>query len=302
MEPMEIDHIVDIPDTPDRLTTRHRDQKHVRNPEKRERGFPVADEMKKCSNYITLSPSERSRPSQNAPIFRRAQTEKILGLGTTHSNGAEKMEKGKTVSSKFPAKSSHHGPMSVLDLTEENGQSQQLKPAFSHRGSRDNAIEDKKELKASTGNTSLRFVTDSSNTSRNKTLPGPNITADRGKSIALSNDSQPQLRTEKQVSLPPNISTTARGRGQKRLVRNGCISPHNIATRAKQAADQDNHQTYNVEESHAGDIVSSNTMSTVSVEDIVAEERGSNRVKGKQVLIHPSSRGHNAGTIHTAGR
>ncbi|MED6224852.1 hypothetical protein PIB30_088152 [Stylosanthes scabra] len=303
MEPLEVDQIVDIPDTPDRLATRHGDQKRVRNPEKRERGFPAADELKKFSNYIALSPSETRHPSYNAPIFRKAETEKTLGLGTSHSTGAGKMERGKTVSSRFPAKSSHHGPRSVLDFTEENAHSQQqLKPAFSHRGSRDKAVEDMKELKARTGNTSSRVDADSFTAFRTKMLPGHNITQERGKGIALPNDSQPQLNTEKQLSLPPQISTTPRARGQKRLVRNGCISPHNIANRADQAAIEGNHQTKEVEKSQVVDLVSSNPISTIDIEDIVAEERGSNRVKGKQVLIHPSSHVHNTGTIQMATR
>lgn len=303
---MEIDHIVDVPDTPDRLNARHRDRRYVGNPEKRERAFPVAGEISSCSNYRTVSQSEKSYPSQNAPIFRRAQTEKVFGLGTTHPNGAEKMEKGKAICSKFPSKSSHHGPTSVLDLTDENGQFQQLKPAFSHHGSRDNATEDKKEMEASIGNSSLPFITDSSNTSRNaftgkckldnKTLPGPNIFMDRGKIISLSNDCQSQPKTEKQVSLPP------RGRGHKKLVRNGCISPQNIASRAKQAAEQSGLQTNYVEQSDAGHSVSSNTLSPISVDDIVAEERDSGKGKGKEVLMHPSSHGLNAGTIQTTSR
>ncbi|KAK7344640.1 hypothetical protein VNO77_14514 [Canavalia gladiata] len=308
-EDMEIDHIVDIPDTPDRLTVRRDDRRYFGNLEKRERVFTVADEMNNGSNYITLSPSEKSYRSHNAPLFRRAQTEKFSGLGGTQSNGTEKMEKGKTISSKFPSKPLHHGPISALDLTEENRQFQQLKPTFSHHGSRDSTTENKKELKASIGNSSLPFVDDSSNTSRNaftgkckldnKMLPGPNVSVDRGKSISLSNDSQSQSLNEKHVSFPPCPSTTSRGRGHKRLVRNGCISPHNIASRAKQSAEQSSHQTGDVEQSHAGHSAYSNTVSSTSVNDIVAEERGSGRAKGKQVHIPSSSDGLNAGTFHT---
>ncbi|KAJ1397092.1 Zinc finger, RING-type [Sesbania bispinosa] len=310
-EDMEIDHIVDVPDTPDRLNAGHDNRKYVGNPEKRERTFSAANEMSNCSNYITVSPSDKSHPSKNAPIFRRAQTEKFSGLGTstTHSNGTERVDKGKTISSKFPSKSSHHGPISILDLTGENRQFQQRKPTFSHRGSRDNTTENKKVPKLSIGNSSLPFITDSSNTSSNaftgkcklddKTLPGPNIAMDRGKSISLSNDSHSQSKTEKQVSLPPCLSTTPRGRGHKRLVRNGCISPQNIATRAKQSVEQSSLQTNHVEQNHSGHSVSSNTMSPISIDDIVSEKRDSGRRKGKEVLIHPSSHGLNAGTIQT---
>ncbi|KAK7279118.1 hypothetical protein RJT34_24163 [Clitoria ternatea] len=242
-------------------------------------------------------------------MFRRARTEKVSAPWTTHSNGAEKMEKGKAISSKFPSKSSHHGHISALDTTEENGQFQQLKPAFSHRGSKGNATDNEKETKGSIGNSSLQFIADSSNTSRNaftgkckldnKTLPGPNTCMDHGKSISLSNDSQSQSQNERKISLPPRLSTTARCRGHKSLVRNGCISPNNIATRAKQSAEQSRHQTKDVEQSHAGYSVSSNTAPPISIDDIVSEERSSGRAKGKGVLIHPSSHGPNGGTFHS---
>ncbi|CAI8609593.1 unnamed protein product [Vicia faba] len=39
-------------------------------------------------------------------------------------------------------------------------------------------------------------------------------------------------------------------------------------------------------------------MSPISVDDIVAEDRDCSRVKGKGLLIHPSSDAINAGTIH----
>ncbi|CAJ1967945.1 unnamed protein product [Sphenostylis stenocarpa] len=297
-EDMKIDQIVEVPDTPDRITVKGGDQKYLGNPEKRSRAFNAAVEMNN-SNCTTLSPSEKSYPSQNAPIFRRGQT--------THSIGAEKAEKGKSVSSKVSSKSSHCG-ISVLDLTEENGQCQQLKPTFSHRGLRDHANEDKKVLKATIGNSLLPAISDSSNTSRNsftgkckldnKTLTGPSISVDRGKGISLSHDSRSQI--EKQVALTPFVSTPPRGRGHKRLVRNGCISPHNIA-RAKQLAEQSNPQTEDVEQRHADHVVSiNNTVSPNSVDDIVASRRGNGRVKGKEVLVPPSFHGRNAGTFHVA--
>ncbi|XP_020231894.1 E3 ubiquitin-protein ligase RLIM [Cajanus cajan] len=292
-EDMKIDHVVEVPDTPDRITVRCDDQKYLGNPETRGRAFNVADEMNNHNNYI-MSPSKESYSSQNAPIFRRAQTGKIIGLGAAHSDGAEKMEKGKTISSKFPSKPSHCRPISILDLSEENGQFQQLKPAFSNRGSRDKATEDKKAVNTDSSNTSRNAFTGKCKLD-NKTLPGPNISVDRGKSISLYNDSQSQI--EKQVPLPPRVSTTPRGRGHKRLVRNGCISPHNIATREKQLAEQSNHQTKDVEQSHALHSVSSNAVSPIGVNDIVSGERGSGRVKGKEVLAHPASHGHNIETL-----
>ncbi|XP_054807177.1 uncharacterized protein LOC129309578 isoform X2 [Prosopis cineraria] len=320
MDDMEIDQIVDVPDTPDRLTTRRVGRKYVGNPdvcvnEKGERVPPVAEnsngrltfclsndsnsgEMNKC---MAASPSNNSYTSQNDPIFRRSQTDKFFSKDFAHT---EKMEKGKNICLKFPSKSSSngYGGVTLFDLTEENGQPQKPKPYFSHHGLKDNATETKKDVKASIRNSSITCIPDSSNASSNalpgrckiddETLPCSNITVDRGKSIVLSSDSQ--QKTGKQAALSPCLLTAPRFRGHKRLVRNGCISPYNIAARAKQSAEQND-----VEQSRVVDDVSSNTTSHVSINDIVAEDRSSSRVKGKELFIHPSIV-HNARTIETA--
>jgi len=294
-EDMEIDQIVEVPDTPDRITVRGDDQKRLCNPEKRGRAFNAAVEMN--NNFCTTSsPSEKSYPSQNAPMFRRGQA--------MHSSGAEKMERGKSINSKVSSKSSHRD-IPVLDLTEENGPSQQLKPAFSLGASRDHATEDKKAPKAAIGNSLSPAILDSSVTSRNPftgkcKLPGSNTSVDRGKGISLSQDSRSQ--NDKQVSLPSFVSPSPRGRENKRLVRNGCILPVNIATRAKQLAEQRNLQTEDVEQSHADHALSSNAVSPNSVDDIVARERGNGRVKGKEVRIYSPLNGCSAGTFCAASR
>ncbi|KAK4266298.1 hypothetical protein QN277_027242 [Acacia crassicarpa] len=322
MEDMEIDQIVDVPDTPDRLTTRHVGRKYAGNPdvcvnEKGERVPPVAESSTNGSlafclpkssnsgemnNCIAASSSNNSFASRKAPIFRRSQTEKSFSKEFAHMAGSEKMKEGKNICLKFPSKSSSSGNrgVTVFDLTEENGQPQKLKPFFSHHGLKDNATETKKDGKASFGNSPIFCIPDSPNTSSNA-LRGKckiddkqhlcsNITVDRGKSIDLSSDSQ--QKTEKQVSLSPHLITAPGFRGQKRLVRNGCISPYNIAARAKQSAEQND-----VEQRHAGEDVSSNTTPHMSINDIVAEERSS--MKGKELFIHPSS-GHDARTIKAA--
>ncbi|XP_028773494.1 LOW QUALITY PROTEIN: uncharacterized protein LOC114730567 [Neltuma alba] len=324
MEDMEIDQIVDVPDTPERLTNRHFGRKYAGNPdvcvnEKGERAPPVAENSKngrlafclskssnsgEMNNCIAASPSNNSCASQNAPIFRRSQADKSFSKEFAYTAGSEKMEKGKNICLKFPSNSSSGGDggVTVFDLTEENGQPQKLKPFFSRQGLNDNATETKKDGKANTGKSPISCIPDSSNISSNvlrgkckiddKTNPCSNVTVDRGKSIDLSSDSH--QKTEKQVSLSPRLITAPRFRGQKRLVRNGCISPYNIAARAKQSAEQND-----VEQGHVVDDVSGNTTSHASINDIVAEERSSNRVKGKGLFIHPSSV-HDARTINTA--
>ncbi|KAF7837344.1 E3 ubiquitin-protein ligase SDIR1 [Senna tora] len=197
MEDMEIDQIVDVPDTPDRLNTRHGGRKYVCDPDNSNSG-----EMNSC-----IAP-------------------------------------------------------------------QKPRPLFAHLGLKDNATENKKEHKTSTGNSPIPCIPDSSSASSNtfvgkckiesKTLPCSNISVDRGKSIDQSSNSQE--KTEKQTSLPPHLLAAPRVRGQKRLVRNGCISPHNIAARAKQSAEQNIQRTNDVEQRHPGDalfLISSKDIDTL---------------------------------------
>lgn len=60
------------------------------------------------------------------------------------------------------------------------------------------------------------------------------ISRDKGKEIDLSSDSQP--KTEQAASMPLWTGTSPKKIGQRRLVRNGCISPCNIA-KSKIASD-----------------------------------------------------------------
>lgn len=327
MEDMEIDQIVDIPDTPDRLSTRHFGRRYAGNSdgcvnEKGERVPPVAESSKNgrlafclskssnsggMNNRIDASSSNNSHASQNAPIFRRFQTEKSLNKEFAHTSGSERTEKGKNVCPELPSKSSFNSGRGVtfFDLTKENEQPQNLRPFFSHHGhgSKDNATDAKKDGKRIIENSPISCIPDSSNTSSNalrgkckiddKSHLFSNTAVDRGKSIDLSNDSQ--QKTEKHVSLSPRLVAVPRFRGQKRLVRNGCISPYNIAARAKQSVEQND-----VEQSHVVADVSSNT-SHMSINDIVADERSGYRMKGKEFFMHPSSV-HDVRTIKTAGR
>ncbi|GLT72920.1 hypothetical protein SLA2020_448150 [Shorea laevis] len=261
MEEMDIDEVVDVPDTPDRLAARHIIGKEcvgrernlslaasLRNPDfvdgkcmdgLRGRGRLVNDngqnrrlvirsrknlsndEPKGWGNSLLPSPPENSDASQNAHLFRRPVKDKSFIHKTRHSIGTENMDKGKGICTKFPSKSSGcEEGTAFSDLTEQNGHTQKPKTVFPH-----DAYSSKASSNAYKGKEKLE-----DNASK-----GPELAVAHGKGANMSIDSQ--HKTEKQMSKPVQSLTLPRVSGQKRLVRNGCISPHNIATRAKQLAE-----------------------------------------------------------------
>ncbi|KAH7573084.1 hypothetical protein JRO89_XS03G0064800 [Xanthoceras sorbifolium] len=74
-------------------------------------------------------------------------------------------------------------------------------------------------------------------------------------------------------------SVSPRVTGQKRLVRNGCISPYNIESRAKQLAERAQNCSNDVEQNPSRDMVSLRPC-MIDVSDIVAEDNKHDRGKG----------------------
>lgn len=82
------------------------------------------------------------------------------------------------------------------------------------------------------------------------------------------------------------FSTASGGRGRKRLVRNGCISPQILQQGQINQLNKASLRPIVLTRSVLGNSVSSNIMSPISVDDIFAEDRGCGRVKGKWLHIH----------------
>jgi hypothetical protein len=352
MEEMDIDEVVDVPDTPDRLAARHIIGKEcvgreinsslaasLRNPDFvngkymnglrgqgrlvndnvqnrrlviRSRKNLSNDEPKGCGNSLVLSPSENSDASQNAHLFRRPVKDKSSIHKTKHSIGTENVDKGKGICTKFPSKSSGcEEGTAFSDLTEQNGHTQKPKTIFPHDPFKDLLVEDKRKEQILTidGSSSNRIL-DSSKASSNaykgkekledNASKGPELAVAHGKGANMSND--PQHKTEKQMSKPVQSLTLPRVSGQKRLVRNGCISPQNIATRAKQLAEGPSTGSI-AKQSPLGAVVSKSTPCLINIKDIVSEDNNGDRVKGKGVVIHPSTSTEQGDKIiHTTGR
>ncbi|KAE8076237.1 hypothetical protein FH972_014900 [Carpinus fangiana] len=345
MEEMNIDEVVDVPDTPDRLAAHHIIGKEcvgrecnssltasLRNPDivdgkcmngLRGRGRLVNDngqnrrliirsrknlsndEPKGCGNSLVLSPSENTNASQNAHLFRRPVKDKSSIHKIRHSIGTENMDKGKGICPKFPSISSGcEEGTAFSDLTEQNGHRQKPKTIFPHDAFKDLLVEDKRKEQILTIDGSSSKASNNAYKGKEKlednVSKGPELAVAHGKGANMSNDSQ--HKTEKQMSKPVQSLTLPRVSGQKRLVRNGCISPHNIATRAKQLAEGQSTSSI-AKQSPLGAVVSKSTPCLININDIVSEDNNGDRVKGKGVVIHPStSKDQGDKIIHTTGR
>lgn len=99
---------------------------------------------------------------------------------------------------------------------------------------------------------------------------------DCGKGIAFLANIQPEVG--KTVSASPHSCSSQRVSGQRRLVRNGCISPHNIA-KAKESAKNNN-----------GTTASLGLSSGFGTRDLISEANDSRRFRGKGVINHSFSR------------
>lgn len=175
-----------------------------------------------------------SRASGGNSLFRRTVVEK---------------DKGKSISTDPRAARVEKNP--VLNLNQRNGHAHVA-------ASRYLPSEDKRELHTSNGCSPLRGDHNSLN------LPG-NSNKGKGKVDcgSVSNRETIDLSSDRQ----PN-------RGTKRLVRHGCISPHGIAARARQAAD-----------TNSEEIVSVETASSIGIRDIVSENDMHGSARGKRPEI-----------------
>ncbi|KAM3756284.1 hypothetical protein ACB098_02G100700 [Castanea mollissima] len=331
MDEMDFDQIVDVPDTPDRLAAHHIIGKesagresnsslagHLRNPDFvgdkcmnglrgrgrlandnnfqnkrlvfRSRKNLSDDEPMGCNSPIIISPPQNSYASQNAHLFRRPAIDKSFSHRSRHSIGTEKKDKGKGVSTKFPPNSSgfQEGTASLY-LTEQSGHTQKPETGFPL-----DAFEDERKEQIPTfGGSSSYCLPVPPKASSNAYKGKEKLEDNTFKSLALAHGKGAAMSTEKQVSTPVHCLTMPRVSGQKRLVRNGCISPHNIATRAKQLAEQQSTSS-NV------DLVSKSPP-LINISDIVSGDNNGDRVKGKGVMNLPSANKSGANIIHITG-
>ncbi|KDP20329.1 hypothetical protein JCGZ_06415 [Jatropha curcas] len=324
MEEMDIEQVVDVPDTPDRIiahaqlgresnssaaahsrTSDFRDKEclnklgvssrlvgesgHDRRLRLNRQGVPVnMDELKPRNKSIAFSPSENFYPSKNIPLFRRGAMVND-SKPETHNIGMRSRDKGKAEHIKMPSKQPLYLEKDAL-----------FDMAFPRSASKSLQAQETRDVQiSSNGESSLHFSRmTSSNSLKGKekigvsSCNGSGSAINHGKEVDLNSVSQPKV--EKQMSASHLAVTSPRVTGQKRLVRNGCISPHNIASRAQRLAERLRVGSADIGKYHSSNMVSDGPP-TVDIKEVVAEENNCHRAKGKGLVLHSSkSKEHDA--------
>ena len=334
MEDMDIDQVMDVPDTPDRsvkwnvdgrvhdqhessslasahpgnsmdkvLLNQHRgrgrlvtENRHRRRLHIRSQDISAnSGETERCSNP-RVSESENCSAPKSAQLFRRMRSDGSSKHETKHSIGPQNTNKGKSFCYGFPSKSSPcQNDNKFLDLIGPDGAFKDLLDEEKRKGSI-----------ATNGCSSPSCIEISPKPSCNKwkgkektdngACDGSGSGIGCSEALGTSIDIEP--RSEKHVSSPLQRITSPRVSGQKRLVRNGCISPHNIIARAKQLAEQQSSSSKDVEANDAKDMLLRAPPCRIDIKDPIAEINNSSRAKGKGVISHPcTSKPHDVGTM-----
>ncbi|XP_022722767.1 uncharacterized protein LOC111279951 [Durio zibethinus] len=256
------------------------------------------DEIECQKNTIVLSPLENAE--QNAPLFRKT------AMGRSRNSIREQcMDNGKAPCCKLPSKSSgFHEDHAILDLTEQNMYNQIPERAFPQGGSKNRVAEVRKEGQVPRNGGSYFFNSSNNSTTSRSNCKGKEKIDDvgfksvgsvlgHGKGVVLSHGSP--LRMEKQLPASHHSVASPRAVGKKRLVRNGCISPHNIAIRAKQLNEQ--YQNSFKAEQNFGNVLSNGPCMRDS--EIIAEDNDNGKGKG---VVHPhASKEPNINFINLSG-
>ncbi|KAK6145862.1 hypothetical protein DH2020_019731 [Rehmannia glutinosa] len=303
---MDIDHPVDVPDTPDRSTTqginrrngveeesrrpsmhRHsRQQKILKEGSEDQpmvidsgsRGFmhpPKCSRSFNNSRHPNISTaSSLASSSSRTHLFRKGVTEKNPSHDSIHNHHP------RSVRPSCISKSSSHDD-DFVDPTERNLRRPVTGNASPSGFPGNNFAEFRKRSGLANG---ANFPTTSRASEETNNMSRVGLSVDFLEGVEFVGSIQ-----EKPGSggfLPTDTVASPRVHKQKRLVRNGCISPNNIA-KAKQLTDRDSNGSVAV--AHNGSKPSSAPPILVDINELVAEGSDSYTGKGKGVVTHPCS-------------
>ncbi|KAF8402059.1 hypothetical protein HHK36_013011 [Tetracentron sinense] len=228
--------------------------------------------------------------------------------------GNTKYDKGKAICSEVSSKSFDcKDENSIMDLTVLNKHTVVLERAHPVDASKDFvAKEMRRGSTAANRCLSLHNIANSPNASSNSckgkaktdhdTYNGAGAGAgaglDCGKGFSLSSDSHP--KTEHILSRSLYSIASPRSTGQKRLVRNGHISPYNIA-RAKQSSEIHGNSYTNGTEDDIKKVVSGGSSCLVDIVSPNSEDNHYGKVKEKGVMHYPyPSKEHDPKTLSSS--
>lgn len=275
MDYMDVDQILDVPDTPDRIPMQNI---NARNCIKRVNNSLVTNHSrtKDLSNE-----GVRSRPTDNSQRFAENGRKRLLFRPSKSPVIADKPNRHSTVSAMRSSPSSknalplkgkhfiHPQPMEKgKGVCSSNSQSQSSAVPCGSLGN--TRAEEFRKLSvsanafSSSASSNACKVKDSVDEKRKG-----GSSFDHGKGIDFVVNSQPKA-------------------GQKRLVRNGCISPLNIA-KVKQSTEMPNNGPVHARQDDAGAMASDGQPGRVDIRDLITEPNDSHRFRGKAVINHPLS-------------
>lgn len=327
MDEMDLDQIIEVPDTPDRLVNtvingrngvRFENQRSLLPnngrkmfPEEGSRDQPMIIDSgsrgpsprppksnhnpknSQCPRSSTSLSLARSPSSRNADLYRKGVTEKTPTY-LTHDSMHKHLESARpSYTSKSYSSSQNEG---ILDLNEWSLSLNERAcgNASSSAVPEKNQAEFQKRSGLSYLMPSSHDVSHSANTSCYGNGEKKNPSRGGGLSIAfgdrIGSDNVDKKKPET-VVLSPNSIAPPRVNRQKRLVRNGCISPNNIAKAERLVGDEINrHKSGSAAIEHnTGSMVSNPPPVSIDLRDLVAEDEDSLSRKGKGVVSRPSS-------------
>ncbi|PSS24095.1 E3 ubiquitin-protein like [Actinidia chinensis var. chinensis] len=312
MDDADFDQGCDVPDTPDRLATQNINGRGLM--EKESDSSVATNQLIRRNKLVMDNGHSRSLPfhtgkklsisnkfysggdmktslgnpssSKNGHLFRRKVAEKTANHENRYSAHSQRAEKGKSLCN---SQSSTWGKNGVVDLTVQSGLAQVLEKAFPNRTSDSLRAKEVRNGPISTNGFSSALGIANSLTIAHDAYKGkekiddackgsPGI--DSGKRIFY--DSQPKTGKELCASFqsipPPRVS------GQKKLVRNGCISQNN---KAKHLAE--NQSNGSTDARNAKGHLESDSSSSL-IRELVAEDSSSHRGKGVMSYLFSSKR------------
>lgn len=320
MDEMDIDQIVEVPDTPDRLVNHGINGRNGVRSENQRSSFPnnggkvflgegsrdqpmiidsgsrgmsprppksnhnpVNSQCPRTSASLSLASSPSSR---NADLYRKGVTEKKPSY-LTHDSMHKHLESARpSYTSKSYSSSQDEG---ILDLNEWSLNERACGNASSSAVPGKNRADFQKRSGLPYLTPSSHDLSHSANISCNGNGEKKNPSRGGGLSVTFGDrvefDSVDKKKPEN-VVLSSNPIAPPRVNRQKRLVRNGCISPNNIAKGKRLVGDVSGSAAI---EHNTGSMVSNPPPVSIDIRDVVAEDEVSLSRKGKGVMSHPSS-------------
>ncbi|CAI9776953.1 unnamed protein product [Fraxinus pennsylvanica] len=321
MDHMDGDHIVDVPDTPDRLANNKVNERSSVREEKKDLSMSCHSGKQEFFNEgtknqpmlidsrtkkLSIRPPNGNRSSRDA--LRRSSSPAFIGGSTSSSRSTPIFRKG--LADKNPSDESHDSihirhvqnerpscsskstssqDGCFVDPTQRKVPSTLLGKASSGGAPRSNQVDDFRIrpglANVPSSNNMAKFSMMSQEASeRTENMNKVGSSIDDGERVEFVSNIQNKPGQYGFPVLDPNSSP--RINRQKRLVRNGCISPHNIA-KAKQLARKDDNGFVAVAHAHTTSMASTGPPVWNDIKELVAEDHNSYKGKGKGVMNYP---------------